>query len=76
MKPKEKAMESEIFWLSQYKNYPEKYKEMKRSLKITNKDVAKITGNTERSISELTRPSGNFPRNLRLAIWVWEKLTK
>ena len=59
-------------------NWNQRYKEMKKGLGITNKDVAEITGNTEDSIKTATSPSyiAGFPRWAKLAIHVYETLTR
>ncbi len=55
-------------------NDHERFKAMKKGLGITNKDVARITGNTHDSVKTTTQPNKSLPRNLKLAIWVYEKL--
>ena len=57
-------------------NWHEKYKAMKSALKLTNADIADITGNTPDSIKSSTQPNKPFPRMLKLAIVVYERLTK
>ena len=54
----------------------QEFKEMLKDLGITKKDVADITGNTYDSVRSSTQPSKPFPRNLKLAVWVWKKLRK
>jgi len=56
-------------------NWHNRYKEMKSALKITNADIAIITGNTPDSIKSTTQPNKSFPRMLKLAIVVYEKLS-
>ena len=56
--------------------YSKKYKEMKKDLNLTNRDVADITGNTPDSIQVVTGPNGQFPRWAKLAVWVWEKMKR
>ena len=54
-------------------NYPARYKAMLKGMKITNKNVAEITGNTHDSIRSVTRPNTkHFPRWAKLAVWVYE----
>lgn len=54
-------------------NYPTRYKAMLKDLKINNKEVAEITGNTHDSVRSVVRPNTNgFPRWAKLAVWVWE----
>lgn len=56
--------------------YSKKYKQMKKDLNLTNKDVAEITGNTRDSVQVVTGPNGRFPRWAKFAIWVWEKMNE
>lgn len=54
-------------------NYPARYAAMLKDLKINNKDVADITGNTHGSTRAVVRPNTNgFPRWAKLAVWVHE----
>jgi hypothetical protein len=55
-------------------NYHKRYKKLKKAMGWTNADVARITGHTEDSIRSMTQPKGDFPRGLRLAIEVFERL--
>ena len=57
-------------------NYHERYKAMKKGLNITNSKVAEVTGNTVNSVKSTTQPNKPFPRNLKLAIWVFERMSK
>jgi hypothetical protein len=57
-------------------NWHKRYKAMKSALKLTNADIAEITGNTPDSIKSSTQPNKDFPRMLKLAIVVYERLTK
>jgi hypothetical protein len=41
----------------------------------TNSDIANITGNTPESVATTTQPNRNFPRGLKLAIVVYEKIS-
>ncbi len=55
-------------------NYPARYKAMLKDLKINNKDVSDITGNSHDSVRSVVRPNTNgFPRWAKLAVWVWEQ---
>jgi len=57
-------------------NWSKRFKAMKKALGYTNADIAEITGNTINSIKTATQPSRkdeDFPRNLKLAIVVFEK---
>ena len=56
-------------------NWNQRYKRLKAGLKLTNKDVAEITGHTPNSIKTVTQPNKDFPRALKLAIVVYERLT-
>lgn len=53
-------------------NWHKRYKEMKKGLGYTNKDVARITGNTENSIRTTTQPNRDFPRWGKLAVVLYE----
>ena len=56
-------------------NWHKRYKAMKSALKLTNADIAEITGNTANSVKSSTQPNKDFPRMLKLAIYVYEKLS-
>lgn len=47
---------------------------MKKALKITNSDIADITGNTPDSIKTTTQPNKEIPRWLKLAIVIFERM--
>jgi len=47
---------------------------MKSALKLTNVDISEITGNTYDSVKSTTQPNKPFPRNLKLAIVVYERM--
>ncbi len=53
-----------------------KYNDLKEDLGITNKDVSKITGNTEDSVRALTQYSSTFPRWLKFALYVHREMGK
>ena len=58
-------------------NWHERYKAMKKILKITNSDIAKITGNTPDSIKTITQPARikeDCPGWLKFAIVVFEEM--
>jgi len=72
--------------MSEEKTYNERYTLMKKGLSrtdikrlgkdFTNYDVAKVTGNTPDSIKNKTQPNQSFPRNLKLAIFLYEYFTE
>jgi len=49
---------------------------MLKALNIGNAKVAEVTGNTVDSVKSTTQPNKPFPRNLKLAIWVFERMSK
>jgi hypothetical protein len=49
---------------------------MKKGMKLTNTDIAEITGNTPESIATTTQPKSKFPRWAKLAIVVYERLSE
>ena len=53
-----------------------KYNDLKEDLGITNKDVSKITGNTEDSIRTVTQYNSMFPRWLKFALYVHREMGK
>jgi hypothetical protein len=53
-----------------------KYNDLKDDLGITNKDVSKITGNTEDSIRTVTQYNSMFPRWLKFALYVHREMGK
>lgn len=55
-------------------NWHDRYKAMKKALKITNSDIADITGNTPDSIKTTTQPNKEIPRWLKLAIVIFERM--
>jgi DNA-binding XRE family transcriptional regulator len=57
-------------------NWHNRFKEMKKALHYTNGDIAKIIGNTEDSIKSTTQPNKDLPRWLKLAIVVFERMSK
>ena len=57
-------------------NWNKRYRSMKTGMGWTNTDVAEITGNTPDSVKTVTRPGNEFPRAYKLAIVVYEELTK
>lgn len=52
-----------------------RYRVMKSSLGLKNSDIAKIIGNTHDSVKSVTQPNKEFPRWLKLAIVVFEKMS-
>jgi len=57
-------------------NWHKRYKAMKKGLGYTNSDIANITGNTTDSIKSTTQPNKDIPRMLKLAIVVFERMSK
>ena len=57
-------------------NWHKRYKAMKSGLWLTNSDIADIIGNTPDSVKSTTQPNKDLPRWLKLAIVVYERLTK
>ena len=57
-------------------NWHNRYKEMKKGLGLTNSDIANIIGNTSDSIKSTTQPNKELPRWLKLAIVVFERMSK
>jgi len=52
-----------------------RYKKMLKVLGWNNHNVAEITGNTYDSVKSTTQPNKDFPRNLKLAIVVYERMS-
>jgi len=57
-------------------NWHNRYKEMKSALKLTNADISEIIGNTSDSVKSTTQPNKDLPRWLKLAIVVFERMSK
>ena len=57
-------------------NWHERFKTMKKGLGLTNYDIAEITGNTYDSIKSTTQPNKDIPRMFKLAIVVYERMSK
>lgn len=57
-------------------NWHERLKAMKKGLKLNNRDISEITGNTYDSIKSTTQPNKDIPRWLRLAVVVYERMSK
>ena len=57
-------------------NWHNRYKAMKKGMKLTNTDIAEITGNTSQSIDTVTQPNGKFPRWAKLAVVIYERLSE
>ena len=51
----------------------QRYKQLKKDLKLTNKKVAKIVGITADSVKTVTQPNRELPGWLKFAIWVHEQ---
>ena len=56
-------------------NWHNRFKELKKNLGYTNKDIAEIIGNTEDSVKSTTQPNKALPRWLKLAIVVFERMS-
>ena len=46
---------------------------MKEGLKLTNSDIAEITGNSAESIKTVTQKNKQLPRWVKLSIYIYEK---
>ena len=57
-------------------NWHDRYKAMKKGLVLTNSDIADIIGNTPDSVKSTTQPNKELPRWLKLAIVVFERMSK
>ena len=57
-------------------NWHDRFKAMKKGLGLTNSDIADIIGNTPDSIKSTTQPNKELPRWLKLAIVVFERMSK
>ena len=57
-------------------NWHDRYKAMKKGLGLTNSDIADIIGNTSDSVKSTTQPHKDVPRWLKLAIVVFERMSK
>lgn len=57
-------------------NWHNRYKAMKSALKLTNADISDIIGNTSDSVKSTTQPNKDLPRWLKLAIVVYERMSK
>lgn len=58
------------------KNYPIRYKAMKKDLKLTNKDFAEMSGNTPDSVEVVTSGRVRFPGWARAVVEMYEKYIK
>ena len=56
-------------------NWHKRYKAMKSGLGLTNSDIAEIIGNSADSVKSVTQPNKEIPRWLKLAIFVYERMT-
>lgn len=52
-----------------------RFKQMKKSLGYTNKDIAEITDLSYDSIKNQTQPNKDIPKWLKLAIVIYERLS-
>ena len=57
-------------------NWHNRYKTMKSALNLTNADISDIIGNTPDSVKSTTQPNKELPRWLKLAIVVYERMSK
>ena len=57
-------------------NWHDRFKAMKKGLGLTNSDIADIIGNTSDSVKSTTQPNKELPRWLKLAIVVFERMSK
>jgi|VirMetMinimDraft_7_1064189.scaffolds.fasta_scaffold29435_4 hypothetical protein len=57
-------------------NWHNRYKTMKSALNLTNADISDIIGNTPDSVKSTTQPNKDLPRWLKLAIVVYERMSK
>jgi len=57
-------------------NWHNRYKTMKSALNLTNADISDIIGNTTDSVKSTTQPNKDLPRWLKLAIVVYERMSK
>lgn len=55
-------------------NWHNRYKAMKSGLRLTNSDIADITGNSADSVKSVTQPNKDLPRWLKLSIVVYERM--
>jgi len=55
-------------------NWHDRFKAMKTGLKLTNSDIADITGNSADSVKSVTQPNKEIPRWLKLAIVIYERM--
>lgn len=53
-----------------------RYKAMKSGLRLTNSDIADITGNSADSVKSVTQPNKELPRWIKLAIVIYERLSE
>lgn len=57
-------------------SWHDRFKAMKSGLGLTNSDIADITGNSADSVKSVTQPNKEIPRWLKLAIFVYERLSE
>lgn len=50
------------------------FKAMKKALKLTNADIAKIIGLTTNSVKTLSQPSAELPSWAKAMLYVWKEL--
>ena len=56
-------------------NWHNRFKAMKKALRLNNQDIADITGLNYNSIKNQTQPNKDLPRWLKLAIVVFERMS-
>lgn len=54
-------------------NWHSRYHRMKSGLKLSNSDIAEITGNTSNSVKCVTQSNRELPRWTKLSIVIFEK---
>lgn len=59
--------------MSKYSYTHEDFKAMKKALKLTNADLAEITGLTNGSVKTLTQPNKELPAWIKSMIFVYQK---
>lgn len=56
-------------------NYPARLNALLKYFGKNKRHIAEVTGNTYDSVRSTTRPNAKvFPRNLKLAVWVFEEM--
>ena len=55
------------------KEWHKRFRIMKIKYELDNSKIAEITGNKYNSVRSTTQPNKDFPRNLKLAVWISEQ---